>query len=43
MEKETYSTPEFVDYGAITELTKQGGVPNADVPQGADGTAYSPA
>lgn len=40
--KEAYEAPQVVDYGAVSELTRQGAEPNADVPGGVDGTAYSP-
>lgn len=41
-EKKEYSTPSVTVYGRVEEITRQGGLPNADVPQGDNGTAYSP-
>ena len=42
-EREAYEAPQVIDYGSVSELTHQGGAPNADVPQGNDNTAFSPA
>ena len=39
----TYEQPKIVDYGPLRELTKAGGLPNTDVPHGANGTAFSAA
>ena len=39
----TYEKPELTDYGTLVELTAQGTMPNADVPQGNSNSAYSAA
>jgi hypothetical protein len=41
-EKKEYSTPSVTVYGRVEEITRQGGLENADVPGGDPGTAYSP-
>ncbi|MGA2009371.1 MAG: lasso RiPP family leader peptide-containing protein [Solirubrobacteraceae bacterium] len=40
--KPQYERPEVIDYGTLTELTLSGGLPNADVPHGVNGTANPP-
>ena len=40
-QKKTYEVPSVVAYGAVEDLTKQGGPPNSDVFHGRHGTAYS--
>ena len=37
-----YVAPVIVTYGAVKELTRQSDQANTDVPNGANGTAYSP-
>jgi hypothetical protein len=37
----TYESPELTDYGTLLELTQAGTVPNADVPNGNNDTAFS--
>jgi hypothetical protein len=39
--KKAYVAPEVNAYGAVEELTRQGGAPNSDVFHGVDGTGYS--
>lgn len=41
--KEAYEAPQVVDYGAVSDITRQGNAPNADLPAGNNNTAYSPA
>jgi hypothetical protein len=36
----TYESPNITDYGTLVDLTAKANQPNADVPGGADGTAY---
>lgn len=43
MDKKLYVEPRLVVYGDVEEITQNGHQPNADVPGGNDGTAYSPA
>jgi hypothetical protein len=38
-----YERPRVVDYGTLLDITRAGSFPNADIPGGADGTAFSPA
>jgi hypothetical protein len=38
-----YERPRVTDYGTLIDMTRAGNFPNADVPGGADGTAFSPA
>jgi hypothetical protein len=40
--KRLYKAPVVVDYGDVAELTMQGNVQNADLPQGSSNTAYPP-
>jgi len=39
---ETYEKPEVIDYGTLLELTATGNKPFADLPHGANNTAFSP-
>jgi hypothetical protein len=41
--KKVYATPQLTVHGNLEKITLAGNLPNADVPQGADGTAFSPA
>jgi hypothetical protein len=41
-EKKQYQPPALVVHGDLEKITLQGGQPNADVAQGANGTAFSP-
>lgn len=41
-DEKKYSTPSVTVYGKVEDLTRQGDLPNADVPSGDDSTAYSP-
>lgn len=43
MEKKVYVKPELTVHGDIEKITLNGGVINADVPMGPDGTAFCPA
>jgi len=36
-----YERPEVIDYGTLREMTQAGHLPNADVPHGANNTAFS--
>jgi hypothetical protein len=40
MTKKAYVKPELIAHGNVEDITLQGGRPNTDVPQGADGTAF---
>ena len=40
--KKTYNTPELTIHGDVEEITLAANVTNADVPRGANGTAYPP-
>jgi hypothetical protein len=40
--RKQYTKPTVMIYGTVEEITLQGGRPNADLPSGSDGTAYSP-
>ncbi|GAC1353910.1 MAG: hypothetical protein NVS4B8_27880 [Herpetosiphon sp.] len=42
MEKKIYTTPTLNAYGDVKAITLNGGQPNADLPQGPNGTAFSP-
>ena len=39
----SYERPSITDHGTLLDLTLAGGAPNADVQNGPDGTAFSPA
>jgi hypothetical protein len=43
VEKKNYEEPVLTVYGDVEAITQNGHQPNADVPGGADGTAFSPA
>ena len=38
-----YERPGITDYGTLLDLTLAGHAPNADAPNGANNTAFSPA
>ena len=40
--KQAYQAPQLVEYGSVSDLTKEAGLVNADVPQGPPNSAYSP-
>ena len=40
--KKTYSTPKLIVHGDVEKITLQGGMTNADVPNGPNNTAFSP-
>ncbi|MFN8633894.1 MAG: lasso peptide [Chloroflexota bacterium] len=42
MSKKTYRTPTLTVHGDVKKITLSGHVKNADLPGGADGTAFSP-
>jgi len=41
MAGKAYEAPALTVYGAVREITRNGGAPNSDVPQGPANTAYS--
>ena len=38
--KKTYSAPKLTVHGNVKQLTQQGGLPNADAPNGVPTTAF---
>nr|WP_163503639.1 hypothetical protein [Halomonas socia] len=42
MDRKPYASPSVQELGALKDITEGGGMPNADVPGGQDGTANKP-
>ena len=42
MQKQTYTAPELTVHGDVEAITQLGSQPNADLPAGANNTAYTP-
>jgi hypothetical protein len=43
MARKAYEAPALTVYGAVRDITRNGGAPNSDVPRGPGNTAYSAA
>ena len=41
-DRKSYEAPTLQELGVMKDITEQGNVPNADSPNGLDGTAYVP-